>query len=129
MKIFYSATHAQHNPAFEVYDGGKRMPYLESPQRMERILNALQKTDWADIHAPRDFGLGPIRATHSEAYLNFLASAWTMWRAADPEAASSAVVIVLPCAPILRSVGSGVSSHHERKFLISALLHWGHWAV
>ncbi len=95
MKFFYTNTHEQHNPAFEVYDGGKRMPYLESPQRMQRILNALQKTDWAEIHPPRDFGLAPLRAVHSEAYLNFLASAFDEWRAADPEAGSSAEATAL----------------------------------
>jgi len=76
MKIFYSETHRQHNPAFEVFDGGKRVPYLESPERMERILKALRKTDWVEIEPPRDFGLDPIRAVHSEEYLAFLASAW-----------------------------------------------------
>jgi len=95
MKVFYSTTHQQHNPAFEVFDGGKRVPYLESPQRMERILSALQKTNWADLHTPDDFGLDPLRAVHSDAYLNFLVSAWTEWRAVDPEAGSSAEATAL----------------------------------
>ncbi len=90
MKIFYTETHRLHDPAFEVFDGGQRVPYLESPERMERVLKALRKTDWAEIVPPRDFGLDPIRAVHSEAYLNFLASAWTEWLAADPETAASA---------------------------------------
>ncbi len=89
MKVFYDENHRLHNPAFEVFDGGQRVPYLESPARMDRILAALRKTDWAEIEAPRDFGLDPIRAAHSEAYLTFLASAWTEWLAADPEAASA----------------------------------------
>ena len=90
MKIFYNKTHRLHDPAFEVFDGGQRVPYLESPERMERILKALRKTDWAEIAAPRDFGLDPIRAVHSDAYLNFLASAWTEWLAANPELAAAA---------------------------------------
>lgn len=89
MKIFYAETHKLHDPAFEIFDGGQRVPYLESPQRMERILNALRKTDWAEILAPRDFGLDPIRAVHSDAYLSFLASAWTEWLAATPETESA----------------------------------------
>ena len=97
MKIFYAETHRRHNPAFEVFDGGKRMPYLESPERMERILAALRQTDWAEIETPRDFGLDPIRAVHSEPYLAFLASAWTEWLAANPEAdASAAETALLP---------------------------------
>jgi acetoin utilization deacetylase AcuC-like enzyme len=94
MKVFYAETHQLHNPAFEVFDGGQRVPYLESPERMERILKALRQTAWADIAAPRDFGLDPLRAVHTEPYLAFLASAWTEWRAAQsptdrpPEAAA-----------------------------------------
>lgn len=90
MKIFYDETHRLHNPAFEVFDGGQRMPYLESPERMDRILKALRKMDGAEILAPRDFGLDPIRAAHSDAYLSFLASAWTEWLAASPESAAAA---------------------------------------
>ena len=90
MKTFYDETHRLHNPDFEVFDGGQRVPYLESPERMEQILKALRKTDWADIESPRDFGLDPLRAVHSDAYLNFLASAWTEWLAADPESAAAA---------------------------------------
>ncbi|MBI5935402.1 MAG: histone deacetylase family protein [Chloroflexi bacterium] len=97
MKIFYSETHRQHDPAFEVFDGGQRVPYLESPERMDRILNALRKTDWADFEEPRDFGLDPIRAVHSDAYLTFLASAWTEWLGASPEtSAASDKTALLP---------------------------------
>lgn len=89
MKIFYDKNHHLHNPAFEVFDGGQRVPYLESPERMERILKAIRKMDGAEILAPRDFGLDPIRVVHSEQYLTFLASAWTEWLAADPETAAA----------------------------------------
>lgn len=90
MKTFYSETHRQHDPAFEVFDGGQRVPYLESPQRLDRILTSLRKTDWAQIDEPSDFGLDPIRAVHSDAYLAFLAAAWTEWLAANPEIAAAA---------------------------------------
>ncbi|MFZ5858128.1 MAG: histone deacetylase family protein [Chloroflexota bacterium] len=90
MKIFYSETHRLHDPAFEVFDGGQRVPYLESPERMERILKAIRGMDGAEILAPRDFGLDPLRAVHSDAYLTFLASAWTEWLAATPETAAAA---------------------------------------
>ena len=95
MKIFYTENHRLHDPAFEIFDGGQRVPYLESPERMERILAALRKTDWADIEAPRDFGLDPIRAAHSDAYLTFLASAWTEWLAADSESPAAAEKMAL----------------------------------
>ncbi len=89
MKIFYSDTHRKHDPPFEVFDGGKRVPYLESPDRMDRILTALNKTDWAEFVEPDDFGLAPILAVHDKDYSNFLASCWTEWLDSDPEVAAS----------------------------------------
>ena len=98
MKIFYSETHRKHEPPFEVFDGGLRVPYLENPDRVDRILNALHDQGWADINEPTDFGLDPIRAVHDEEYLNFLASAWTEWLAAEPEDPST----LLPATFALR---------------------------
>ncbi|RPI90279.1 MAG: histone deacetylase family protein [Chloroflexi bacterium] len=83
MKVYYSETHRKHDPPFEVFDGGLRVPYFETPERMDRILSALQQTDWAEIAAPQDFGLDPIYAVHDQDYVAFLASAWTEWLASD----------------------------------------------
>ena len=85
MKIYYSETHRRHDPPFEVIDGGQRTPYLESPARMDSILGALKQTTWAEILEPVGFGLEPLRAVHSEGYLEFLGSAWRQWLAAYPE--------------------------------------------
>ena len=85
MKIFYSESHRDHYPPFEVFDGGVRVPYLENPDRMDQILGALRGANWADFHAPMDFGLAPIFAVHDTAYIDFLASAWTEWLAAQPK--------------------------------------------
>jgi acetoin utilization deacetylase AcuC-like enzyme len=79
MKVFYSEAHRNHYPSFEVFDGGLRVPYLENPDRMDRILSALQDVDWAEVCEPVDFGLDPIAAVHDKEYLDFLASAWTEW--------------------------------------------------
>lgn len=89
MKIFYSETHRKHQPPFEVFDGGKRVPYLENADRMERILTALEKTDWAELTPPADFGLDPIYAVHDSDYIAFLESAWREWLILDPEVAVS----------------------------------------
>lgn len=89
MKIFYSEAHRDHYPPFEVFDGGKRVPYLENPDRMDRILAALKERDWCEWSEPSDFGLDPILAVHDRGYLNFLASAWTEWLDSDPGAAAS----------------------------------------
>jgi len=98
MKVFYSETHRKHEPPFEVFEAGLRVPYLENPDRMDRILNALRGVDWVELREPDDFGLDPIRAVHDEEYLNFLASAWTEWLDSDSKDKST----LLPATFALR---------------------------
>jgi acetoin utilization deacetylase AcuC-like enzyme len=98
MKVYYSEAHRQHEPPFEVFDGGLRVPYLESPERMDRILEALRATDWAEIVEPRGFGIDPILAVHDREYLDFLASAWTEWLASEAQDKST----LLPATFALR---------------------------
>ena len=83
MKISYSDAHRKHEPPFELFDGGLRVPYLENPDRMDRILEALRRMDWAEVFEPADFGLDPILAVHDKEYLDFLASCWAEWLATD----------------------------------------------
>lgn len=103
MKVFYSETHRKHNPPFELFDGGLRVPYLENPDRMDRILNALRETEWAEILDPSDYGLDPIHAVHDKEYIDFLASCWTEWLDSKPKDPS----VFLPATFALR--------HHPRK--------------
>ena len=91
MKVFYSEVHRGHNPPFEIFDGGLRTPYLENPDRMDRILNALRSAGWAESVEPANFGLAPIKAVHDSGYLDFLASAWTEWLATDPQDPSALI--------------------------------------
>jgi len=98
VKIFYSEAHRKHEPPFEVFDGGLRVPYLENPDRMDKILNALTKVTWAQICEPSDFGLAPILAVHDKDYVDFLASAWTEWLATGPQDSST----LLPATFALR---------------------------
>ncbi len=103
MKVFYSELHRRHDPPFEVFDGGERVPYLENPDRMDKILSALGETTWAEITEPADFGLAPILSVHDADYINFLASAWHEWRASKPEQESgSAEYVLLPATFALR---------------------------
>lgn len=115
MKIFYSEEHRNHYPPFEVFDGGKRVPYYENPDRMDRILNALNKTDWAEFYEPDDFGLDPILAVHDRDYINFLASCWDEWLDSDPEvAASPETHAFLPATFALRRKTRPTASLHGR---------------
>lgn len=91
------------------------MPYFENPDRMDRILTALKKTDWAEFSEPKDFGLDPIHAVHDKDYINFLASCWTEWLASDPEiAAAPEQHAFLPATFALRRTARPTSSLHGR---------------
>ncbi|MGD8406631.1 MAG: histone deacetylase family protein [Anaerolineales bacterium] len=79
MQVFYSDSHKLHNPPFELFDGGQRVPYLEYPDRMERILSVLRELNWIDILEPEDFGLNPILAVHDHDYVDFLRTAFEEW--------------------------------------------------
>ena len=98
MKIFYSEAHRKHEPPFEVFDGGLRTPYLENPDRMDRILSSLDNIDWAEILEPSSYGLDLIHAVHDKEYIDFLASAWTEWLDSDPKDPS----VLLPATFALR---------------------------
>jgi len=79
MKVFYSDAHRQHDPPFELFEGGVRMPYLENPDRIERILSVVKTKDWAEITPLEDFGLEPIIAVHDSDYVEFLRTAYEEW--------------------------------------------------
>lgn len=104
MKVYYSEAHRQHQPPFEVFDGGLRVPYMESPERMDRILAALRKTGWAEVVEPKDFGLGPIYAVHDKEYVDFLDSSWAEWldTAAEDQQSSVDKSTLLPATFALR---------------------------
>jgi acetoin utilization deacetylase AcuC-like enzyme len=79
MQVYYSNTHRLHDPPFELFDGGQHMPYLENPERLERILSVLEEQDWVELLEPEDFGLDPILAVHDAEYVDFLRSAYEEW--------------------------------------------------
>lgn len=115
MNIFYSEEHRNHYPPFEVFDGGQRVPYFENPDRMDKILSALQKTDWANMIEPTDFGLEPILEVHDKDYINFLASCWDEWLASDSSiSASPETHAFLPATFALRRKPRLTSSLHGR---------------
>lgn len=86
MIVFTSDAHLQHNPPFEIFDGGEKVPNFEVPGRVERVRHALKQAGLADFHEPRDFGLAPLLAVHSADYLDFLQSAYEEWLMSDTDA-------------------------------------------
>jgi acetoin utilization deacetylase AcuC-like enzyme len=98
LKVFYSEAHRKHAPPFEVFDGGLRVPYMETPDRLDRVLSALRPMDWEEILEPKDFGLDPLYSVHDKDYLDFLASSWTEWIDSEAEDKST----LLPATFALR---------------------------
>jgi acetoin utilization deacetylase AcuC-like enzyme len=93
--VIYSETHHQHHPPFEVFEGGNKLPVLESPERMERILAALREIGWADIQPPKEFGLDPILGVHDRDYLEFLQNGYAEWQAQGGQLGSTLDTSVL----------------------------------
>ena len=86
MQVYYSDHHFEHNPPFEIFDGGEKVPNFEVPERAERVRSALQQTGWASFHEPQDFGLEPLQAVHAADYLEFLRDAYHQWLESDTDA-------------------------------------------
>jgi acetoin utilization deacetylase AcuC-like enzyme len=91
MKIYYPESHHAHNPPFEILDGGEKTPSFEVPDRLEKILNSLRDTEWAEIEYPSDYGLDPIMAVHDEGYVDFLRTAFELWTAEESNYEHSAL--------------------------------------
>ncbi len=76
MKGFFDPRQLAHAPARELHNGDW-VPFAESPDRALAIKQAVP--DW---ETPQDFGMAPLLAVHSQAYLDFLAGAHAAWLAA-----------------------------------------------
>ncbi|MBM4422838.1 MAG: histone deacetylase family protein [Chloroflexi bacterium] len=107
MKVYYSEAHREHNPPFEVFEGGIQVPVFECPERMDRILGALRHSGWADIMPPEDVGLDPILAVHNADYIEYLRTAFDDWQRDGGElGARYASPVLIPAAfPPRRSAG------------------------
>lgn len=85
MKIYKSESHKLHNPEFEVYEGGLKLPIFDVPPRIDSLLATLAKTSWAELLEPEYFGLDPVLAVHDADYVSFLQSAFTEWETSGGE--------------------------------------------
>src|SRR4051794_14919640 len=79
MRVFFDPRQLVHAPALELHDGAL-VPFAENPARAEAMLAAIGPAE-----APTDHGETPLRAVHSDAYLDFVRSAYCDWRAAGRE--------------------------------------------
>ena len=76
MRIFWDDRQLDHAPAQELHNGAF-VPYAEHPGRARDLLAAI-----GPVEAPEDRGVAPLLRVHSPAYVDFLKSAWSDWRAA-----------------------------------------------
>ncbi|MCB1329916.1 MAG: histone deacetylase family protein [Maritimibacter sp.] len=81
MRAFFDEQQRLHAPAFEIIGGQMVAPY-ETRDRIDRLLTPLAEAGLCAFEAPRDFGLGPILATHEPALVDFLERAYRDWKAA-----------------------------------------------
>jgi len=79
VRVVYSERHRLHNPEHDV-QGGISLEQSERPARAETILQALVEDGFFQIDAPTDHGLAPIEAVHAPGLIDFLKSAWHIWR-------------------------------------------------
>ncbi len=85
MKAFFDERQLGHKPEV-YYRGGAPMPHPEQPQRAILIRDMLLANGFP-VEAPGDFGLGPIKAVHDPAYVDFFADAYARFLAEAPEGA------------------------------------------
>lgn len=74
MKIVASTAHRGH--ATELHVPGSPVPCFEIPARAEAILAAVSSAPLGEVIEPQDHGLGPIRAVHSQEFIEYLQSAY-----------------------------------------------------
>jgi acetoin utilization deacetylase AcuC-like enzyme len=86
MRVLYSEAQLEHRPRVFVLRG-RSVDTPETAERARMIEAALRAAGHA-VAAPDDFGLAPIRAVHTPAYLDFLETIHARWTAlpgAGPE--------------------------------------------
>ncbi|HEX6676184.1 MAG TPA: histone deacetylase family protein [Actinomycetes bacterium] len=96
MTVVASEAHRSHDPPYEVNFGKVVQPVWERVARGELLREALAAAGHP-VTGPREHGLGPLRAVHQPALLEFLEGAWAAWRAAHgPRAALIPDTFALP---------------------------------
>jgi len=85
LPIVHADTYRLHNPAFEIWPGGRITPYFETPQRAEIILEALRAAHWAKIVTPEE---GPAESppllVHDGGYVWFIRTGFDEWLSTHP---------------------------------------------
>lgn len=85
MKVFWDPDCLLHNPPYELLSGDK-IPYIESPNRLELIKKALEEypslfsLELASCSSSKDSDVTRyVEMVHSREYLNYLSHAYDNW--------------------------------------------------
>jgi acetoin utilization deacetylase AcuC-like enzyme len=97
MKAVFSAAQLAHAPT-RFLMRGRLVDYPEAPERARRLLVGARDAG-ATIHAARQFSAEHMSAVHSQAYLDFLESAWSEWSAV-PDAGPELWASMRPHRPV-----------------------------
>lgn len=83
MQSYFHPDQLLHLPKTYLSRGAMRQPQ-EVPERASRLLQAIEGLGF-DIRTPRDHGLAPLQAVHTDAYLKFLRTAHGRWLATSSD--------------------------------------------
>jgi len=78
MKTVYSVDQELHDVRLEISSGDARSPY-ETPARARAVVDAIKTSGLGDILEPQDHTLEPLFAVHTQPYIEFLQTAWSLW--------------------------------------------------
>lgn len=85
LPVIHSETYTLHAPTFEIAPGGLVTPYVESPQRVDIILEALRAADWAAIRSPDEGKHDSLPLiVHDADYVGFIRDGYREWLATKP---------------------------------------------
>jgi acetoin utilization deacetylase AcuC-like enzyme len=79
---FASDAHRRHHPREPIHDLGRMVPQPEVPERVERILAAINGAALGEVRAPAEYSVDAIGAVHTLDYIEFLATIHAEWREA-----------------------------------------------
>lgn len=80
IRLFANPDHAFQDACAELAEGLLK-PVVERPERMVKILAALDTAGFGPVETPADHGLDPILALCDPGYVDFLQRAWDLWTA------------------------------------------------
>ena len=80
MITIYGERHRLHHGRSELIDGELK-PCFEMPRRVDIVHERLRQVGLGEVIAPTRFGIDALSRVHSDAYLDFLQTAWQEWSA------------------------------------------------